>query len=118
MRSQPKAVRDVIAGDDEIAPGLVDPAQHDAGVWVVGVPVVDRHPVKPGAEVRLHAAHEVTGERLKVTESDGVFGRDNEPELVPVIADAALERLCVRDVPVRRVGPARLTSRVALSRWM
>jgi hypothetical protein len=34
---------------------------HDMGVRVVGVPVIDRHPIQPRAQVGLHALHQVPG---------------------------------------------------------
>ncbi len=99
---------DVVAGDDEVAPGVIDAAQDDMAVRVVGVPVVDRDPVELRAEVRFHAGHQVARVALEVADLGRVLGRDDEPELVPVAFDARLERLRVGDVPRRGVGLARL----------
>ena len=42
-----EAVGDVVAGDDEVFAGVVAPAHDQVGVRVVGVPVIDRHPIQP-----------------------------------------------------------------------
>ena len=41
-----QAVADVLAGDDEIGARLIDAAQNDVGVRVIGVPMIDRDPVQ------------------------------------------------------------------------
>ncbi len=45
----PEAVGDVVARDDEVFAGVVAPAHDDVRVRVVGVPVIDRHPLQPRA---------------------------------------------------------------------
>ena len=42
-----EAVGDVVTGDDEVFARLVTPAHDQVGVRVVGVPVIDRHPIQP-----------------------------------------------------------------------
>ena len=56
------AVADVLAGDEEVLAGVVHPAQHDVGVRVIGIPVVDCHPVQPGRQVTFHLPHQAAGE--------------------------------------------------------
>ena len=51
---RPQAAADVVAGDDEILAGLVDAADQQVDMRIVGVPVIDGDPVEPGAEVGLH----------------------------------------------------------------
>ncbi|STU93263.1 Uncharacterised protein [Klebsiella pneumoniae] len=51
-----EAIGDVVARDDEVFAGVVAPAHDDVRVRVVGVPVVDGHPIKAGAQVGFHAA--------------------------------------------------------------
>jgi hypothetical protein len=54
-----EAIGDVVARDDEVSARIVAPAHDDVRVRVVGVPVVDGHPIKARAQVGLHAAHQV-----------------------------------------------------------
>lgn len=70
-------IGDVVAGDDEVAPDLVLAAHDDVGVWVAGVPVVDRDPVQAGAEVRFDPRHRLPGEAVQVAQLFGVLGRDD-----------------------------------------
>ncbi|MCY1523953.1 hypothetical protein D9M68_588670 [compost metagenome] len=87
------ALGDVVAGDHQVLAGVVLAAQHDMGVWVVSVPVVDRHPVEAGAEVGLHPAYQVAGIGAQVIELLGILGRDDEAKLVAVVPAALLERI-------------------------
>ncbi len=102
-------VADVVASDDEVVPGVIDAAQNDMAVRIVGIPVIDRDPVELRAEVRFHARHQVARVSLQIADLSRVLGRDDEPELVPVAFDARLERLRVGDVPRCGVGLARFT---------
>src|ERR1700691_3775930 len=52
---------------------------------VVGVPMVDRHPVELRAEVLLDVSHQLAGKGLEVPELGAVFGRDDESEVMAVI---------------------------------
>ena len=51
---------------------------------VVGVPMIDRDPVEPGAEVALCVPHELAREGSKVGHLARVLRRDREPEMMPV----------------------------------
>ena len=44
-----EAVGDVVAGDDEVFAGVVTSEHDQVGVRVIGVPVIDRHPIQPRA---------------------------------------------------------------------
>ena len=70
-------------------------AHDDVDVRVVGVPVIDADPVEFRAEVLLHLSHEVARERLQVGHLRGVLGRDDEPEMMPVVLASLGERLHV-----------------------
>ena len=87
-RPGPDAVGDVVAGDVEDLALIGDAADHDMGVRLAGVEVVDRHPIERGVEVLLHLPHELAGEGLEVPELDAVLGRHDEPELVAVLQPA------------------------------
>src|SRR5689334_19277357 len=45
-RAKAHAMADVRAGKDEIMSCLVAPAQHHMRMRIVGIPVIDRHPVQ------------------------------------------------------------------------
>jgi len=60
------AVGNVVAGNDQVPPGFVLAAQHNVGVRVVGIPVVDGDPIQASTQVARHAIHQVTGEGTQV----------------------------------------------------
>jgi hypothetical protein len=103
-----EAVGDVVARDDEVFAGVVAPAHDQVGVRVVGVPVIDRHPIQPRAQVGFHAAHQVPGVGAQVVQLGAILGRDDEAEMVPVVGAAFLEGVEVGFVGLRPVGSARL----------
>src|SRR5690606_21043888 len=53
-----------------------------------GVPVIDGHPVEPRAEILFHLADEIAGEGSEVRHVGRVVRRDNETEMMPVVAAA------------------------------
>ena len=88
-------VPDVVPRNDKVAPLVVAAADHDVGVRVAGVEVVDRHPVELRVEVLLHLPHQVADERLEVLEAAAVLRRDDEAELVRIALRAVEERVAV-----------------------
>jgi hypothetical protein len=66
-------VPDVVPRNDKVPPLVVAAADHDMGVRVAGVEVVDRHPVELGVEVLLHLPHQVADEGLEVLEAAAVL---------------------------------------------
>ena len=89
------AFLDVVAGDDEVLAVLAHAAHEQMDVGMVGVPVIDGDPIELGAEVLFHLPDEVAGEGLEVRHLHGVLGRDDEPEMMPVVLAALGERLRV-----------------------
>ena len=57
-------VGDVFAGDDEILAAIILAAQHDMGMGMAGVVVIDRHPIELGAQIVFHLRHQAARERL------------------------------------------------------
>ena len=51
-----------------------------------GVPMIDRNPVEPRAQVPLDVAHEIAGIGAKVPEFGSVLRRYDEAEMMTVIA--------------------------------
>lgn len=97
----PKAPAHVIAADDKV-PSIVCLAAHqDVDMRIVAVPVVDGHPVELRSEVALRVLHHFAGESAEVRHLGGILGRDDEPEMVPVLRAALRERLPVRAVQGR-----------------
>ena len=101
-------IGDVVARDDEVFAGVVAPAHDDVRVRVVGVPVIDGHPIEARAKVGLHATHEVPGIGAQVFQLRAIFGRKDEAEVMPVVGAAFLERIEVGGIGLRPVGLARL----------
>lgn len=86
---------DVVAADHQITPVVGAASNQDVDVRVVGVPMVDRHPVELRVEILGRVLHELAGEGAQVGHLAGVFGRDDEAEMVPVVFAPAGERLDV-----------------------
>ena len=62
---------------------------------VVGIPVIDRYPIEPSAQIMSHVVHELAGEYADVCELCGILGRYNEAEMVAVIAAACRKGIAV-----------------------
>ena len=76
---------------------IVGAAAHEqVDVRVLGIPVPDRDPVEPGAEIVRGARHQLARECLQVGELARVVGRDDEAEMVTVAVAALDERASVR----------------------
>jgi hypothetical protein len=65
-------------------------------MWMTGIVMIDGEPVEARAEIRFHLGHEGPGRLLQVVELRPVFGRHNDPELVPVAHAALKEFLRLR----------------------
>ena len=72
----PDAPLDVARIDREGAAVIVSASNQEMDVGVVGVVVVDRDPLEPGAEVVLHLAHEGAGMEAEI-ELRPLLGRDD-----------------------------------------
>jgi hypothetical protein len=92
----------MFASDDEIFALVISAAKHDMGVRIVSIPVVHRDPIKLCHQIRLHSRHELAGEGTQIVDVNAVLGRDDEAELVSVLAPFRGEV-----VPVGGVASAR-----------
>ena len=102
-----KTISDVVARDDEVFAGVVAPAHDQVGVRVVGIPVIDRHPFQPRAQVGLHASHQVPRVGAQVFQLGPFLGRNDEAKVVPIIGAALLECVQISFVGLRPIGPTR-----------
>ena len=73
------------------------------GMGMAGVVVIDRHPIQAGPQIGFHAGHQLAHERLEVGILAGIFRRDDEAELVAVLATALQEVLAICPVGVASV---------------
>ena len=123
-RLRPHPFADIVARDDEVLPVLADAPHYDVDVGIVGVPVLDGPPVQAGAEILFHAGHQLAGETLEVAHLLGILGRDDEPEMMPVVLAAggelvAVEAVCVgaeQHAPLAVAGDAIALQVVEMSR--
>src|ERR1700730_11857478 len=53
-------------------------------VRVFGVPMREGGPIEFRAEIPLHLAHEIAGERAQIGHLESVIGRNDEPEMMSV----------------------------------
>src|SRR6185295_8020375 len=81
-----KSATDVVAADDEILPVVGASSDEDMYMGIISVPMVDSDPVEPGAEVPLRVHHQFSRKRSQVRQILRVFRRNDEPEVVAVIA--------------------------------
>src|SRR5690606_35282403 len=72
---------------------------------MLGVPVIDRHPVEPGAEILFHLPGQIAGKGFEVRHVEGVVGRDDEAEMMPVPATPFGRGAAIRRVDVRPEQP-------------
>ena len=80
-------------------------------MWVCGWPVLKWSTATQSSLVPrscLHLRHQPADERLEVRILVAILGRDDEAELMAVLAAALEERLAVGDVLPARIEPARL----------
>ena len=97
-----EAPADIVAIDHQIAAVVGSSANQDMDMWMLGVPMIDRHPIDRRAEIARHFCHEIAREGAKVGELGGVIGRDDESKMVSVVLAAFGESARVRLV-ARRV---------------
>jgi hypothetical protein len=64
--------------------GVIDAPQHDVRVRMVGVEMIDRDPIEPGAEIMLGLGHQPTDVGFEVGIFHAVLGRHDEAELVTI----------------------------------
>jgi hypothetical protein len=76
-------------------------SHEDVDVWVLGVPMVDGDPIEASAEVTRGLVHELAGEGPQARELTGIIGRDDEPEVMPVVPATSGEGAAVRLVSGR-----------------
>ena len=90
-----EATTDVFAADDQVLAIVGAASDQNVDVRVVGVPVIDGNPIEFGAEIALDILHQLAREAAQVRQLGRILGRDDEPEMVPVIRRALGEGLFV-----------------------
>jgi hypothetical protein len=78
------------------------------GVGMAGVVVIDRDLLELGPEVGLHLLHQIAGGQAQVGQFHAVFGRDDETELVAVLAAPVEESTAILHVALARIDLALL----------
>ena len=102
------AVGDIVAGDVEGLAVVGDAAHEDMGVRVAGVVVIDRDPVELGPEVGFHLLHQIAGGLARIGQLRAVLGRDDEAELMAVLAAPVEESAAILHVALGRIDLALL----------
>src|SRR5262245_19776823 len=76
---------------------------------VLGVPVVNRHPLDPGVKVTLRLRHQVSGKGLEVGQLGRVVRGYDEPEMMPVVlaplGEGAMVGVIARGIEHATGGP-------------
>ncbi len=68
---------------------------------IVGIPVVDRHPVEFCAEVALGISHQLTGKGAEVGQLGRIFRRNDETKVVTVLLASLREGALIDGVGSR-----------------
>ena len=97
---RPHSFPDVIARNDEVLTVIGAAADDDVDMRVLGVPVVNRHPVQLGPEVALRLRHQVPGQGFEVGQLGRVVRRYDEPEMMPVALAPLCEGAMVGVIPL------------------
>ena len=102
------AVGDIVAGDVEGLAVVGDTPNDDVGVRMAGVVVIDRDPVELRPEVGFHLLHQIAGGLARVGQLRAVLGRDDEAELMAVIAAPVEEGAAILHIALGRIDLALL----------
>jgi hypothetical protein len=78
-------------------------------VRMFGVPMRDGGPIEFRAEIPLHLAHEIAGERAQIGHLESVIGRNDEPEMMSITLAPLGKRARVAVLPVRAEHAGELT---------
>jgi hypothetical protein len=112
-RAVAHALLDVVARDHEVLAVIADAAHDQMDVGMLGVPVIDRDPIEPRAEILFHLADKIACEGLEVRHLRGVVGRDDEAEMMAIVLTSpAKARPSASSVPgpnSRAFSPSRVT---------
>ena len=100
---------DVVARDHEVLPVIGTAAQDDVDVRVVGIPVIDGGPIELRAEILLHLVHQIAGEGFEVRHVHGVLRRDDEAEMVAIVAATLGEGAALDLIRLRPEQPGLLS---------
>jgi hypothetical protein len=98
----------IVARDDQVLAVVAHAAHDQMDMRMLGVPMTDRHPFEPRAEILLHLAHQLAGEALEVGHFQRVVRRDDEAEMVAVVLGTLGEILGVDVIAARTEQPGLL----------
>jgi hypothetical protein len=80
---------------------------HDMGMGMASVVVIDSDPVELRLQIPFHLLYEVPDEGLEVREVIAIIRRHDDPELVPVTITAVHELAAINFFPFRPIELAR-----------
>src|SRR5690606_6648433 len=102
-------VSEIVSVDDKIIVQVILAPDDDMHMGMAGIVVIDRHPIEFRAKVGLDAAHQIAGVFGEVRKIGGIFGRNDEAELVAIILAAIKEGISISAIVGRRIKLAALT---------
>jgi hypothetical protein len=86
LGSGSKSATDVVAADDEILPVIGASSDQYMYVGIISVPMIDGDPIESGAKVAFGVRHQFSRKRSQVRHLLRIFRRNDESEVVAVIA--------------------------------
>ncbi|CAI9122139.1 hypothetical protein PWM43_13940 [Acetobacteraceae bacterium LMG 32668] len=96
-------MRDIPAINDEILALIVSAIDNDMDMGMRGIEMVHCHPVQTCAEIGFHPRHQVAGEVRQILHPVGIFRRDDEAELMPVLRSTFEEGFRIGTVGLRAI---------------
>ena len=94
--------------DNELFNGMTL-VRDDGDVGMLGVPVINGDPVEAGAQVAFGVDHQVACEGFDVGKLAGVFGCNDEPEMMPVLFAPLCKSSMIDLIALSPEHPGRIT---------
>jgi hypothetical protein len=91
-----KSAADVVATYNEILSIIGASSHQDMHMGIISVPMIDGDPVEPGAKIAFGVRHQFSRKRPQVRHILRVLRRNDEPEVVPVVAASLSEAPFIR----------------------
>src|SRR4051812_7475793 len=97
------AVGDIVAGNVEDPAVVGNTPDEDVGVGVAGVVMVNRDPVEPCLDIDFHLPHQTAGGLARIGQRRSILCRDDEAELMAIIAAAIEESAAILHIALGRI---------------
>jgi hypothetical protein len=87
-RTSAQSLADVVPRNHEVTAVIGDATNDDVNVRIVGVPMLGTDPIEFRAEIPLGLVQQVSCKGFQVGQLAGIFGRYDEPKMMPIAVAA------------------------------